>query len=187
MASVSLVGPLAYAETVRRFPDTWYLRSRSQHPPWTRHRVVRAPAASSRCKEQCTVTFGLIPSIESFCKDLYECLTKPADGESFICMGDTLSVTFLRVPRGEQRGNWHGGEFLDEDDYYSLLLLSSASRSCANCKARGGALPLLCFLYRTATRTSSYRSPCHFRHFYRYNAFSPYILFPDEDNYFTTR
>ena len=141
MASVSLVGPLAYAETVGRFPDTWYLRSRSQHPPWTRHRVVRAPAASSRCKEQCTVTFGLIPSIESFCKDLYECLTKPADGESFICMGDTLSVTFLRVPRGEQRGNWHGGEFLDEDDYYSLLLLSSASRSCAK---HGGEL-YLCF------------------------------------------
>ena len=117
MAPVSLVGPLVNSMSDESFSDNWYLWLSSRHPPRTLHGVVHAPAASSRCKEPCTVTVGLTTGFESFCKDQAECLTKPADGKSFLCLGDTQSVGFHRVLRGEQWGNWHGGEFLNEDDY----------------------------------------------------------------------
>ena len=114
MALVSFVGPLVSAEMTKVSPDKWYLWFSPQHPPWTGHGVVRVPTASSWCKDMCTVTFGLTTGFESFCKDQTECLTKPADGKSFLCLGDAQSVGFLRVLRGEQRGNWHGGELLHE-------------------------------------------------------------------------
>ena len=113
MAPVSFVGPLHYSMSDESFPDNWHLWLRSRHPPRTRHGVVHAPTASSWCK-QCTVTLGLTTGFESLLKDQTECLIKLADGKSFLCLGDTQSVGFLCVLRGEQRGNWHGGELLHE-------------------------------------------------------------------------
>lgn len=107
MALVSFVGPLVSAEMTKVSPDKWYLWFSPQHPPWTGHGVVRVPTASSWCKDMCTVTFGLTTGFESFCKDQTKCLTKPADGKSFLCLGDAQSVGFLCVLRSEQRGNWH--------------------------------------------------------------------------------
>ena len=63
-----------------------------------------APAASSRCKEQCTVTLGLTTVFESFCKDQIECLTKPADGKSFLCLGDTQCVGFFVCSAASNEG-----------------------------------------------------------------------------------
>ena len=128
MAPVSFVGPLVNSMSGESFSDNWYLWSSPQHPPWPRHGVVHAPAASPRCKEQCTVTVSLTTGFESFCNDQIECLTEPADGKYFLCLGDTQSVGFLRVLRGEQWGNWHGDELLHEDDY---SIFSNDSDACA--------------------------------------------------------
>ena len=109
---------------------------------------MHAPAAPSWCK-QCTVTLGLTTGFESLLKDQTECLTKPADGKSFLCLGDAQSVGFLRVLRGEQRGNWHGGELLHEDDWS----ISNNSDACM-LMAR-----LQCFVLCYASRTN--RPPGH--------------------------
>ena len=66
----------------------------------------------SRCKGQRTATLGLTAPSESFCKDLSEPLTKSDEGNLFLFLSGTQSAGLLRVLRGEQRENWHGGELL---------------------------------------------------------------------------
>ena len=127
MAPVSFVGPLDNSMLDESFSDNWYLWLRPQHPSWTRHGVVHAPAASSWCK-QCTVTLGLTTGFESLLKDQTGCLIKLADGKYFLCLSDAQSVGFLHVLRGEQWGNWHGGELLHEDDY---SIFCNDSDACA--------------------------------------------------------
>ena len=106
-------------------PDNWYPREERRHPLRPLIEEVLAPTASSWCKEQCTVPPGQIACLESFCKDQYEYLTK-ADENIFLCYGDIKSVGLLRVLPGEQRGNWHSGELLHENDYSSLIDNSDA-------------------------------------------------------------
>ena len=88
---------------------------------------------------------GLTTGFESFCKDQTECLTKPADGKPFLYLGDAQSVGFLRVLHDEQRGNWHGGELLHEDDYSILFDSSGACELMA-----GRSLSALCYASRTS-------------------------------------
>ena len=117
MAPVSFVGLLDYSISGQSFPDNWYLPVRAEHPPRPQKGVVRAAADPSRCKGQRTATLGLTAPSESFCKDLSEPLTKSDEGNLFLFLSGTQSAGLLRVLRGEQRENWHGGELLHEDDH----------------------------------------------------------------------
>ena len=173
MVSVSFAGVLGNSVSGESFSDKWYLWLRSQHPPWTQHGVVRVPTASSWCKDMCTVTLGLTTGFESFCKDQTECLTKPADGKPFLCLGDTQSVGFLRVLRGEQRGDWHGGEFPHEDD---CQVSSSGNDPCAK---HGGGLVLFCFASCTSRPPGSLHLSLDFNSTEIWN---PHLDFLHEDD-----
>ena len=104
MAPVSFIGLLDYTVSGESFSDNWYLSVRCPNPISASPRVECVLiASSSRCMIR-TVTLGLTTGFESFCKDQIECLTKPADGKSFLCMGDTQSVCFFVCPEASNEG-----------------------------------------------------------------------------------
>ena len=101
---------------------------------WTGHGVMRAPAASSRFKEQCTVTVNLTTVVESVLTDRHGCLTEgtePADGKPFLYSGERHPIRWFpscAPRRATGRGNRHGGELLHEDDYY--IIFSDSADAC---------------------------------------------------------
>ena len=116
MASVSFTGLLVSAETAKASPDKWYLRTRSQHPPWTRHGVARVLIASpSRCAR--TVTVDPVAAVQFVWYDERSDSVKQATEQDALSLCDTEFVGSGRVlSLGEQWLSRHGGP-LHEDDH----------------------------------------------------------------------
>ena len=116
MASVSFTGLLVSAETAKASPDKWYLRTRSQHPPWTRHGVARVLIASpSRCAR--TVTVDPVAAVQFVWYDERSDSVKQATEQDALSLCDTEFVGSGRVlSLCEQWLSRHGGP-LHEDDH----------------------------------------------------------------------
>ena len=127
MVPVSFVGVLGSPTVTESSPDIWYLQKRSDLLPRSHLRVVHVLDAASPRTETCTVVIGFMHNAESAGADQPCGLTEPTSG-NVLGLDNEQVVAFLRVVRGNQRSNRHGGELSHEYDYPSFPSLSISCR-----------------------------------------------------------